>query len=209
MGVAGCQWTPPPPLQPVKLKQDTPQEAAMTYAQAIGAGDIAAARASSLGDDKQKRWTVATATLVDGLLHFDAALYACFSANAASTHMDLLNAMNGLTFDPQNAISNSTPRIDGDRADLVANAKMYGPKLRHVAKLKLVQGKWFVDLPRLLAEDADLAAENDSPQVQNALRAGKIMSKTAEDVRKKKFPTVEAANDALAERLGATAPNAQ
>ena len=56
------------------LKLDDPKTAALTFVRAIGAGDVSTAKAASLGTDRQKRWVVATASMVNGLRSFDVAL---------------------------------------------------------------------------------------------------------------------------------------
>ena len=63
--------------------------------------------------------------------------------------MDLLNALNAVTYEPEAAIENATVEPgDDNTAELRAVARVYGQRMVYASLVRKVDGVWKVDLPR-------------------------------------------------------------
>ena len=208
-GLVGCAAGEARVGTKVPLKLKDPKEAALTYVQAVGYGDIATARAACLGTERQKRWTTITATFTDGLISYDAAILKRFGSAALAAHMDIVNALNPLTTEPRDAINNAEVRIEENEAMLETAVKKddhFGhPKrvqMAHASILKQVGPVWKVDLPRLQEERPELKAENESADLDRLVRLGTVMKRVAADVTRKKIKTLAEAQQAIADGIG-------
>jgi hypothetical protein len=201
---ASCMPSFPPAGKIVPLKLDEPKAAALTFVTAIGAGDVNTAKAAALGTDRQKRWALATASMVNGLLSFDKAMAARFGNAAGGTHADMVNALNGLTIEPEEAIQNATVDANDQdgTAELQAVSPIYAQRMAIASRVKKVDGVWNVDLPRIFAEHPDLAARNDSPDLAQLYQVGDAMRQLAVEIKAGRYKTVEEATTAADERTG-------
>ena len=186
-------------LTPLKL--DEPKDAALTFVRAIGEGDPETARAASLGSDRDKRWVLATANMVNGLRAFDAAMLDHFGPAAASVHMSIINGLNALTVDPEDAVENAIvkPHADAPTADLVAVSKIYALHMFYASRLRKDAQGWKVDLPAILAADPQFKAKNDSPDLDRLVDIGNAMRSLAKDIRAGKYATIDAAETAASQ----------
>jgi hypothetical protein len=200
---ASCMPNFPPAGKLVPLKLNEPKAAALTFVTAIGAGDVNTAKAACLGTDRQKRWVEAMSSMVNGLLNFDKAMIARFGNAAGGTHADVVNALNGLTMEPEQAIQNATvePNDDGT-VELRAVSPIYAQRMVIASRVKKVDGVWKVDLPRILAEHPDLAARNDSPDLDQLAQVGDAMRQLAVEIKAGRYKTVEEATTAADQRTG-------
>ncbi len=191
----------PPAGKLIPLRLEEPKDAALTFVRAIGAGDVETAKAASLGTDRQKRWAIDTANMVNGLRAFDDAMNAHFGPDAASVHMNILNALNSLTVDPENAVTNAEVRMSDDQlsAKLVAASQIYATHMFYASRVRKDPAGWKVDLPAILANDPQFAAKNDSPDLDRLAEIGSSMRKLAAQIKAGAYPTVEKAEAAAGE----------
>ena len=198
---ASCMPTFPPAGKIVPLKLDDEKSAALTFVRAIGEGDVSTARAASLGSEQQKAWVVAMASMVNGLRSFDTAMIARFGPAASGTHMQLVNALNEVTYGPEEAIKHASVEDgENDTAEIQAVAPIYAKRMVLASKVKKVDGVWKVDLPAILAEHPDLEARNHSPDLEKLLRVGDAMRQVAAEIKAGQYKTADEASAAADER---------
>lgn len=188
----------PPAGKLVPLRLDEPKDAALTFVRAIGAGDVETAKAASLGTDRQKRWAVCTANMVNGLRAFDDAMNVQFGLHAASTHMSIVNGLNSLTIEPEDAVTSASLQMNEDRvsAKILAVSKIYATHMFYASRVRKDAQGWKVDLPTILAENPQFAVRNDSPDLDRLIEIGNSMRKLAAEIKAGAYPTVDKAEDA-------------
>jgi len=195
---ASCvpQFPPAGKLTPLKL--DEPKEAALTFVRAIGAGDPETAKAASLGTERQKRWAVSTAIMVSGLRAFDAATTARFGPAAAGTHMNIINLLNSVTTEPEQAVENAAVRmsLDEQTAEVAAVSRIYAAHMYYASRVRKTAQGWKVDLPAILASNPQFMMINESPKLDQLVSTGNAMRDLAKDIRAGKYATIEAAEAA-------------
>jgi hypothetical protein len=186
-------------LTPLKL--DEPKDAALTFVRAIGAGDPETAKAASIGTDRQKRWAVATANMVNGLRAFDNAMIDKFGPPATSVHMSILNGLNSLTLDPEDAVKNAEVQLNPAEptARLVAVSKIYATHMYYASRVRKDAQGWKVDLPAIEGANPAFKAKNDSPDLDRLINIGDTMRKLARQVRGGDYASVDEAEKAASE----------
>jgi hypothetical protein len=199
--IASCMPEFPPAGKLVPLKLDEPKDAALTFVRAIGAGDVETAKAASLGTDRQKRWAIDTANMVNGLRAFDDAMNIRFGLQAAGTHMNIVNALNSLTVDPEDAVTSADVKMHDDRrsAEIVAVSRIYAVHMVYASRVRKDQQGWKVDLPAILENNPQFAKRNDSPDLDKLAEIGSAMRNLAAKIKAGAYPTVDAAEAAAAE----------
>jgi len=199
--IASCMPGFPPAGKLVPLKLDEPKDAALTFVRAIGAGDVETAKAASLGTDRQKRWAIDTASMVNGLRAFDNAMNKHFGLQAAATHMSIVNALNALTVEPEDAVTNADVKMGDDQqsAEIRAVSTIYAVHMFYASRVRKDQRGWKVDLPRILKENPQFAERNDSPDLDRLVEIGSAMRTLAANIQAGRYPTVDAAEAAAAE----------
>jgi hypothetical protein len=199
--IASCVPEFPPAGKLVRLKLDEPKDAALSFVRAIGMGDVETAKAASLGTDRQKRWAIDTADMVNGLRAFDDAMNARFGLAAASTHMSIVNALNSLTVDPEDAVTAADVKMNDDRrsAEIVAVSKIYATHMFYACRVRKDQQGWKVDLPQILQENPGFAKRNESPDLDRLAEVGSAMRSLAVRIRAGQYATVDDAEAAAAQ----------
>ncbi len=199
--IASCMPEFPPAGKLVRLKLDEPKDAALTFVRAIGMGDVETAKAASLGTDRQKRWAIDTADMVNGLLAFDHAMNARFGLAAVSVHMSIVNALTSLTVDPEDAVTAADVKMSDDRrsAEIVAVSRIYATHMFYACRVRKDQQGWKVDLPRILQENPHFAQRNDSPDLDRLAQVGSAMRSLAANIKAGKYPTVDDAETAASQ----------
>jgi hypothetical protein len=198
---ASCVPEFPPAGKLTPLKLDDPKQAALTFVRAIGAGDPETAKAASIGTDRDKHWAIATANMVNGLRAFDTAMIARFGPMAASVHMSIVNGLNAVTVDPEDAVENANVNLHADQpvAELAAISKIYATHMFYAARLRKDAQGWKVDLPAILQNDPQFAEKNASPDLDRLVEVGDAMRSLAKDIRAGKYATVDDAETAASQ----------
>jgi hypothetical protein len=198
---ASCVPQFPPAGKLTALKLAEPKEAALTFVTAIGAGDPETAKAASLGTDRQKRWAISTANMVNGLRAFDAAINARFGAEAASLHMSIINGLGSVTLDPEEAVKNASVKlsIDEKSAELIAVSRIYATHMYYASRVRKTPSGWKVDLDAVIEAYPQFARMNESSELDQFVSIGDAMRSLAKDVRAGKYKTIKEADDAANE----------
>ena len=167
-----------------------PKSRAVSFAKAIQANDIAAARAASTGSDEQYKTFEAMSQVFAALRNYEAAAIAKFGQAARSKEMSMpdvvaeVEACNVMTV--------------GDTATMV-NPKKPGDK--NPMKLVKKGRKWYVDLASMPVDAQTKAMSASAPRIKKAV------DETATEIRAGKYKTPQEAQAALSMRmLGAVRP---
>ena len=177
--LAGCRESPAPTA--------TPKEAATAHFKAVMSGDIEAARATSVGDARSRRWLDAQVEEVAALRSYHDAMKARFGDN--------LPGMTGLSASARDAqeakllaaLENGREKIDGDTATISAGDR--------VVDLKKVNGHWKVDRGRLGEQ------ESVDSFVSRTRRTAKAYREVAAEVQQGKYKAPAEAQQAFGDRL--------
>jgi hypothetical protein len=198
---ASCMPAFPPPGKLTPLKLDEPKDAALTFVRAIGSGDPETAKAASIGTNQDKHWVIATANMVNGLRAFDTAMLDHFGPPAASIHMSILNGLNSLTVDPEDAVNNAVVKFSADQptAVLIGVSPIFASHMFYASRVRKDAQGWKVDLPAILAADPQFKAKNDSPDLDRLAEIGDAMRGLAKDIKAGKYATVEEAETAASQ----------
>ena len=168
----------------------TPKQAATAFFRAMVAGDVAAAKAASVGDERSERWLEAVIENATAMRSFHDAMKERFgveaggasglSAGAAGTKQDEVLA----------EIETAEEKIDGDAATITGAADR-----RKVVHLKRVNGEWKVDRGQLgITESVDRF-------VDRTRRTAKAYRDLAAEVRAEKYKSPAEAKQAFGDRL--------
>jgi hypothetical protein len=192
LGLIGCA-AKPAPIPAAQLSK--PQPALMVFLNAVSRCDVAAAKASSVGTEQDKRWIDGMAALVNGLRSYDEALVSRFGRQATRMDVDLKQAVTTLVDEPMFRFQDGLLKEGEDRAEI-------DPAFGHI--------RLAAQPPMYLARDkqgwkVDLAAMRQDPlhspqRVEQYLAAGRALQAAAKDVRLGRYRTLEEAQQAIADQ---------
>jgi hypothetical protein len=202
----------PPPCRPVRLTASlsalgvlllllggcnrdepvaaTPKQAATTFFKAMVAGDVAAAKAASVGDERSERWLEAVVENTTAMRGYHDAMKARFGEQAAGGS-GLSDAAVGVKEgEVLEAVEKGQEKIEGDSATITGAADK-----RKVVHLKRVNGAWKVDRGQLGG------TESVDRFVDRTRRTTKAYRDLAAEVREGKYKSLAEARQAFGERL--------
>jgi len=167
----------------------TPKQAASTFFKAMVAGDAAAAKAASVGDERSERLLEAMVENTAAMRAFHDAMKARFPDQGAGAGLSAPAI--GIKEDQVlDAIDKGEEKIEGDEATILGAADH-----RKVVHLKNVNGTWKVDRGRLgEGESADRFLDRTR-------RTAKAYRELAKEVRDGKHKSMAEARQAYGERL--------
>jgi hypothetical protein len=168
----------------------TPRQAATAFFQAMVAGDVAAAKAASVGDERSERWLEAMVENTTAMRAFHDAVKERFGAEAGGTS-GLSGADAGAKEDEVlAAIQSGEEKVEGDTATITGTADR-----RKVVHLKRVNGEWKVDRGQLGG------TESVDRFVDRTRRTAKAYRDLAAEVRAEKYKSPAEAKQAFGDRL--------
>ena len=167
----------------------TPKEAATAFFKAMVAGDVAAAKAASVGDERSERWLEAVVENTAAMRAYHDAMKARFGEQPAGP-TGLSDSAAGLKEgEVLAAVEKGETKIEGDNATITAADR------RRVVHLKKVNGLWKVDRSQLGGE------ESVDKFVARTRRSAKAYGELAAEVRADKYKSHAEARQAFGERL--------
>ena len=169
----------------------TPRQAATSFFKAMVAGDLAAAKAASVGDERSERWLEAVVDNTSAMRAYHDAMKARFGADAAGAaglSDSTAGAKEGEVLD---AVEKGEEKVDGESATITSASDR-----RKLVHLKRVNGVWKVDRGQLGG------TESVDRFVERTRRTAKAYRDLAAEVRDpNKYKSATEARQAFGDRL--------
>ena len=164
---------------------ESPKEVALAFAKALSAGDKKGMRELCVGSEEHAKTAEVLSDLVVGMEKFKKACVARWGPGNA-----LSKGMSGDMPDLVALVQGSEVKVEGERATVVNTGK---PDAKDPLKLKLVEGKWKVDLDSMGKD-----AAGEALKLQKII---KVLGEMADEIAQGKFPTEEAAGAAFGGKM--------
>jgi hypothetical protein len=169
---------------PTKADLTTPKGAALSFGNALLAGDNAGLRATSLGSDNDYKILESLGTMVSAMKKLS-------DAAAEKFGKDNVISKSGKDMDIAAELEKSEVKVDGDSATIINKDK---PDDKNPMKLKKVGSDWKVDL-------ASLPKEGMDQLTKMAPAMAKVAAEVTKEIKDGKYAKAEDANTALGQKM--------